>query len=54
MRTLVPGYPAVLAALEEAQELMAFPGPLGSGTKRDGREKLNLALKVLGLAIALW
>ncbi len=30
MRTLVPGYPAVLAALEEAQELMAFPGLFGT------------------------
>src|SRR5208282_5487748 len=30
MRTLVPGYPAVLAALEEAQGLMAFPGLFGT------------------------
>jgi len=30
VRTLVPGYPAVLAALEEAQELLAFPGLFGN------------------------
>ncbi len=30
VRTLVPGYPAVLAALEEAQELLAFPDLFGT------------------------
>ncbi len=30
MRTLIPGYPAVLAALEDAQELMVFPGLFGT------------------------
>ncbi len=30
MRTLIPGYPAVLAALEDAQEAMVFPGLFGT------------------------
>ena len=43
MRTLVPGYPAVLSALDEAQELTAFPGLFGSARLLAGKAHgLNL------------
>ena len=43
MRTLVPGYPAVLGALEEAHELSTFPGLFGSARLIAGKARgLNL------------
>ena len=43
MRTLVPGYPAVLGALEEAHELSTFPGLFGSARLMAGKARgLNL------------
>jgi starch synthase len=43
MRTLVPGYPAVLGALEEAQELLTFPGLFGTARLIAGKASgLNL------------
>ena len=43
MRTLVPGYPAVLGALEEAQELLTFPGLFGTARLLAGKAHgLNL------------
>ncbi len=43
MRTLVPGYPAVLGALEEAQELLTFPGLFGTARLIAGKARgLNL------------
>ena len=46
MRTLVPGYPAVLAALEEAQELLTFPGLFGTARLLAGKSH-GLTLYVL-------
>ena len=43
MRTLIPGYPAVLGALEEAQELQTFPGLFGTARLLAGKAHgLNL------------
>lgn len=43
MRTLVPGYPAVLAVLEDAQETLAFPGLFGTARLLSGKAHgLNL------------
>ncbi len=43
MRTLIPGYPAVLSALQEAQEITAFPGLFGSARLLVGKAHgLNL------------
>jgi starch synthase len=46
MRTLVPGYPAVLGALEEAQELLTFPGLFGTARLLGGKSH-GLTLYVL-------
>ena len=46
MRTLVPGYPAVLGALEEAQELLTFPGLFGTARLLAGKSH-GLTLYVL-------
>ena len=46
MRTLVPGYPAVLGALEEAQELLTFPGLFGTARLLAGKAH-GLTLYVL-------
>jgi starch synthase len=43
IRTLVPGYPSVLAALEDAQELLTFPGLFGTARLLGGKAHgLNL------------
>ncbi len=46
VRTLVPGYPAVLAALEETSELFSFPGLFGSSRLLAAKAQ-NLNLFVL-------
>ncbi|MGO9172919.1 MAG: glycogen synthase GlgA [Rhodomicrobium sp.] len=47
MRTLVPGYPAVLAALEEAQQLTSFRGVRGGMARLLSGTAHNLKLFVL-------
>ena len=52
MRTLVPGYPAVLGALEEAQELLTFPGLFGTARLFAGKSH-GLTLYVLDAPISM-